>query len=258
VPRHRSAGDFNYITRRTDEPHAATVRLIGESEYATKEALMFNLSRNLRMMLAAAGAIGVATAIGIVAAAADTSTEVSVHSQFGVAVDVDYSGGGVNLKGIQADPKGSIRLPQAFPVNTTVKWKAKPKKPTEFTECTGEATVKGPKFVLELTPGRCMPNYNWSSKQLTAVSARSEIGVAVDVNYSGGGISVKEEAAPNGSPRLLKAFPANTTIKWVAKPKKPAEFTECSGEETVGGLAYTIVVKPGRCMPNFDKSAKKK
>jgi len=205
------------------------------------------------MIPAVAGTIGVATVIGIGAVAADTSTEVSVHSQFGEAVDVDYAGGDISLKGIQAEPKGSARLPKAFPANTIVKWTAKPKKPTEFLECTGEATVKGPKFTIELTPGRCLPNYNWPPHALTAVSAQSEISVTVDVNYAGGGISLTGiQAEPKGSPRLLKAFPANTTIKWVAKPKKPTEFTECSGEETVSGLAYTIVLKPGRCVPNSD------
>jgi len=126
---------------------------------------MFNLFRNVLIIPAVAGTIAVATVIGIGAAAADTSTEVSVHSQFGVTVDVDYAGGGVNLKGIQADPKGSTRLPKAFPANTMVKWKAKPKKPTEFTECTGEATVSGAKFTIELTPGRCMPNFDWPTKK---------------------------------------------------------------------------------------------
>jgi hypothetical protein len=126
---------------------------------------MFNPFRSVLMIRAIAGTVCVATVIGIGAAVADTSTEVSVHSQFGVTIGVDYAGGGVNLKGIQADPNGTARLPKAFPANTTVKWIAKPKKPTEFTECSGEATVKGPKFTIELTPGRCMPNFDWPTKK---------------------------------------------------------------------------------------------
>jgi hypothetical protein len=124
---------------------------------------MFNLFRNARTIQAVAGAIGIAAAIAVVPAAADTATEVSVHSQFGETVSVNYTGGGVSLTGIQADPGASARLPKAFPANTTVKWVAKPKKVTEFTECSGEATVKGAKITIELTPGRCMPNFDWKA-----------------------------------------------------------------------------------------------
>jgi hypothetical protein len=136
---------------------------MGESKYPTRKPPMLNLFRNVLIIPAVAGTIGIATVIGIGIASGDTSTQVSVHSQFGVAVDVDYIGGSISLKGIPAEPRGSAPLSKTFPANTTVKWLAKPKKPTEFTECSGEATVKGASFTIELTPGRCVPNFDWKT-----------------------------------------------------------------------------------------------
>jgi len=220
---------------------------------------MFRPLRIVRKFSAGAGAIVAASVVGVGMAAADTSTAVSVKSVIGVAVDVVFTAGGIKLKR-SVEPNGPEQKLQSFPANTTINWVAKPKKPTEFTECSGEEKVTGSAFTIVVKPGRCMPNFAApSQKAETEVSVHSQFGVAVDVNYTGGGVSLTGvPAEPNASAPLAKAFPANTKVHWIAKPKKPTEFTECSGEATVNGAKFTIELTPGRCMPNFDWKPSKK
>jgi hypothetical protein len=210
---------------------------------------MFGLLRNVRKISAGVGAIVATAVVGIGAAAADTSTAVSVHSQFGMAVHVDYTGGGVSLKDVQVDSRETKLLPKTFPANTKVTWKAKPKQPSELVECSGEATVSGAKFTIELTPGTCLPNFNLK----TEISVHSMIGVPVTVDYTGGGLNLKGIPAELHETRFLTSGVfANTTIKWVAKPKQPTTFTECLGEAKVYGVKFTIEVTPGTCVPNYN------
>jgi hypothetical protein len=75
------------------------------------------------------------------------------------------------------------------------------------------------------------------------------------VNFTGGGISLKDHEVPSGGSALpLAKATDGATITWVGRPKKPDEskFAECSGSATVTAKDPTITLKAQTCK---DKTA---